>query len=104
MKQFLKFTLATITGIFITSLLCILILLGILGAIASSSETKTVLKPNSIYELELEGTLVDRSEDDPFSGAIAEALGQQVEKTIGLDDVLSNIKKAKNDDNSYNFV
>lgn len=99
MKQFLKFTLATITGIFITSLLSILILLGILGAIASSSETKTILKPNSIYELELEGTLVDRSEDDPFSGAIAEALGQQVEQTIGLDDVLSNIDKAKNDAN-----
>ncbi len=99
MKQFLKFTLATIVGIFITSLLSVLIFLGVLGAIASSTETKTVLKPNSIYELSLDGTLVDRSEDDAISTAIAEALGQNVEKTIGLDDILANIEKAKNDDN-----
>src|SRR5665647_399802 len=99
MKQFLKFTLATIVGIIIASLLWILIMFGIVGAIAGSSETTTVLKPNSVYEIDLEGTLVDRSQDDPFSAAFAEAMGQSVQKSIGLDDVLANIEKAKNDDN-----
>ncbi|HEY5508187.1 MAG TPA: signal peptide peptidase SppA [Paludibacter sp.] len=99
MKQFLKFTLATIVGIFIASLLCILIVFGIIGAISSSSETKTELKPNSIYEIDLKGKLIDRSEDDPFSAAIADAMGKDVETTIGLDDVLANIEKAKNDEN-----
>ncbi|MDD5183841.1 MAG: signal peptide peptidase SppA [Paludibacter sp.] len=99
MKQFLKFTLATIVGIIIASLLGILIMFGIIGAIAGSSETTTVLKPNSVYEIDLEGTLVDRSQDDPFSSAFAEAMGQTAQKTIGLDDVLANIEKAKNDDN-----
>ncbi|MDD3322204.1 MAG: signal peptide peptidase SppA [Paludibacter sp.] len=97
MKQFLKFTLATIVGIFIASLLSLLIFFGIIGAIAGSSESVTELKDNSIYELKLDGTLVDRSEDDPFSAAFAEAMGQPSETSIGLDDVLANIKKAKND-------
>jgi protease IV len=99
MKQFFKFTLATIVGIFITSLLGILIFFGIIGAIAGSSEKVTTVKENSVYELKLEGTLVDRSKDDPFSSAIAEATGQTAEASIGLDDVLSNIEKAKKNPN-----
>jgi protease IV len=99
MKQFLKFTLATIVGIIITSLLGFLIFFGIVGAIAGSSEKVTQLKPNSVYELDLEGKLVDRSEDNPFSAAFAEAMGQTRETSIGLDDVLANIEKAKKDDN-----
>jgi protease-4 len=99
MKQFLKFTLASILGVFIASMLCLIILFGIIGAIAGASDSATVLKANSVYELKLEGTLVDRSEDDPFSGVLAQAMGQSTNITIGLDDVLSNIEKAKNDAN-----
>lgn len=99
MKQFLKFTLATIVGIIITTFLGVLILFGVIGAIAGASETVTTLKPNSVYQLDLEGILVDRSEEDPFSAAFAEAMGQTAVKSIGLDDVLANIEKAKNDDN-----
>ncbi|MDR3651738.1 MAG: signal peptide peptidase SppA [Paludibacter sp.] len=99
MKQFLKFTLATIVGVIITTLLGLLIFFGIIGAVASSSDSTTVLKPNSVYELTLEGTLVDRSEDDPFSGAFGKFFGKADENSIGLDDVLANIEKAKNDDN-----
>lgn len=97
MKHFLKFTLATITGIVITTIVGTIILFGILGAIASSSEAPVKIKSASVYELELKGQLVDRSEDDPFSSAIASAFGQEAVQMIGLDDVLMNIKKAKND-------
>jgi protease IV len=99
MKQFLKFTLATIVGIFITSLLGLLLFFLVVGAIAGSGEKVTVLKPNSIYELNLEGKLVDRSEDDPFSAAIGEAMGKQADAKIGLDDMLANIEKARKDEN-----
>ena len=99
MKQFLKFTLATIVGIFIASLLSILIFFGIVGAIASSSDKTPTVKPHSIYEIELTGTLIDRSEDDQFAMALADAMGQKTDKSIGLDDVLANIKKAKEDSN-----
>ena len=99
MKQFLKFTLATIVGIIVTSLLGMLIMFGVIGAVAGSSDSATVLEPNSVYELDLTGNLIDRSKDDPFSAAFAEAMGNTAEKTIGLDDVLANIDKAKKDAN-----
>jgi protease IV len=99
MKQFLKFTLATIVGVIITTLLGMLILFGVIGAIAGSKESVTELKPNSVYEIKLEGNLIDRSEDDPFSAAFAQAMGKTAEKSMGLDDLLANIKKAKNDAN-----
>ena len=99
MKQFLKFTLATIVGVIITTLLGILILFGVIGAIAGSKESVTTLKPNSVYEIKLEGNLIDRSEDDPFSAAFAQAMGKTAEKSMGLDDLLANIEKAKNDAN-----
>jgi protease-4 len=99
MKQFFKFTLATIVGIILASLLGILIMFGVIGAVAGSSDTATVLEPNTVYELDLSGNLIDRSKDDPFSAAFAEAMGNTAEKTIGLDDVLANIDKAKKDAN-----
>jgi protease-4 len=97
MQNFLKLTLATITGIVITSIVGILLMFGILGAITSSSTAPVKITSPSIYVLELKGQLVDRSEDDPFSGIFASAFGQDVLSPIGLDDVLLNIKKAKND-------
>jgi protease-4 len=38
MKQFLKYTLATVVGIIITSVLMTLLFFGILGAVAGSAE------------------------------------------------------------------
>jgi len=99
MKQFLKFTLATIVGIIVTSILFVLISFAIVGAVAGASDSATVLKPNSVYELNLEGTLIDRSQDDPLTGAFASAMGKTSDNSMGLDDVLSNISKAKKDDN-----
>ena len=99
MKQFLKFTLATIVGIIITSIIGMLLMFGIIGAIASSSDKAVKVQPNSVYELELNGQLVERSQDDPFSEIFSTAFGQDAAKTIGLDDVLANIRKAKTNEN-----
>ncbi len=97
MKHFWKYTLATITGVVIISVVGFFIMMGIFGAIASSSEAPVKIKEPSVYELELKGQLVDRSEDDPFTAAFASAMGQDAVQMIGLDDVLANIQKAKND-------
>jgi protease-4 len=99
MKQFFKFTLATIVGFIIASFLGMILFFGIIGALASSGDKVTEVKTNSVYELELKGNLVDRSQDDPFSAAFAEALGQSATQSIGLDDVLQNIDKAKHNPN-----
>ncbi len=95
MKQFFKYTLATIVGIIITSIIGFILLFGILGAVATSGDSAVKLKPNSVYQLDLSGQLVDRYEDDPFSGMLAEITGQTDMGSIGLDDILDNIEKAK---------
>ena len=99
MKQFFKFTLATIVGFILASFLSVILFFIVVGALASSSDKPTEVKSNSVYELELKGNLVDRSQDDPFSAALAEAFGQPGTSVIGLDDVLQNIERAKNNPN-----
>jgi len=99
MKQFFKFTLATIVGFILASFLSVILFFIVVGALASSSDKPTEVKSNTVYELELKGSLVDRSQDDPFSAALAEAFGQPDASVIGLDDVLQNIEIAKNNPN-----
>lgn len=96
MKQFLKYTLATIVGIMIVSLISSFMFFMIIGALLSSSESVTSLKPNSVYQLDVRGTLVERSKDDPFAMLLS---GRYTDTSIGLDDILSNINKAKNNPN-----
>lgn len=99
MKQFFKIMFASALGVIIASVLGIVILFGILGAIASSSEKSTDLQPNSVYEIKLKGVLVDRSVEDPLSGLLSELTGGQQMEEIGLDDILNNIERAKNNPN-----
>ena len=98
MKHFFKYVLATITGVFILWLLGIILFFSIVGALSKSEKSSVALKPESVYQLDLKGTLVDRAEENPFE-LMATAFGQPENPVLGLDDVLANIDKAKNDDN-----
>jgi protease-4 len=95
MRNFIKLTFATILGIFISVTLGILILFGVIGAIINASQSDPTLQSNSVYQIELNGVLVERSEDNPFSSLLGEATGMKEESVLGLDDVLRNIEKAK---------
>lgn len=101
MKQFLKYTLATFVGLMLFSFIGIFLLFGIMGSLVamSTSTPPTTLKANSVYVIELEGALMERSEDDAFMNALYQAANQPANKTMGLDDLLENIDKAKKDDN-----
>lgn len=96
MKEFLKYTLATIVGIFLAGI--VFTILGIISmvGIVASSDTETKVKENSIFELRLDGSIAERSQaEDPFS----KLLGSSTSTSYGLDDILSSIKKAKSNDN-----
>ena len=97
MKQFLKTTLAVILGVIIASFISTLLFIGIIAAIIGSGEGVTVLRPNTVYQLDLRGTLVERAKDNPFEALTARLTGGG--QTIGLDEILANIQKAKNNDN-----
>ncbi len=100
MKEFLKYTFATVCGLLIFSGITSLLGLMLLGAMVALSEPTTqAIKPNSVYVIDLKGTLVERAEDNEMEAAMAELTGQEVVTTVGLNDLLSNIEKAKNDTN-----
>ena len=59
MKDFFKFTLATITGIILTSIVMFVISIIVVFSMLSSTETETVVKKNSIMMLDLNGNIIN---------------------------------------------
>ena len=93
MKDFLKFTLATVTGIILSSIVLFIIGMVTLFGIMAASDTETIVKKNSVMILDLNGTLVERTQEDSLG--ILSQLFNDDSNTYGLDDILSSIKKAK---------
>ena len=90
MKDFLKVTLATVTGIVISSVVLFFISILVVFSMVSSSESETQVRKNSVMMLDLNGTLAERSQENPL-----DLIMKDDYKTYGLDDILSSIKKAK---------
>ena len=84
---------------FAVYLICSAILGWIMGDMFSSPAV--TLNDKSVYRLQLKGTLVEQGQkDNPFAALLGSvpysSYAQQ--ETLGLDDILSNIRLAKNDD------
>ena len=79
--------------------ICSAILGWIMGDMFSSSTV--TLQDKSVYRLQLKGTLVEQAQEaNPFAnlmGSVPYGSYAQ-EETVGLDEILSNIRLAKNDD------
>ena len=90
MKDFLKFTLATVTGIIVSSVVLFFISILVVFSMVSSSESETQVRKNSVMMLDLNGTLAERSQENPL-----DLIMKDDYKTYGLDEILSSIKKAK---------
>ncbi len=96
MKDFFKYTLATIVGIVILSVIAgILFMISIAGLVASGSAS-TKAEKNSVFVLKMDGVVSERAED---GGPLNAILGQADMESLGLDDIISAIRKAKDDDN-----
>lgn len=93
MKDFMKYTFATVVGIFITFILMFLLsMISIAGMVASESATKSI-DDNSVLVLNLSGTMTERSESDFMA-----VIGGNVE-SFGLDKLMLAVRKAaKNDE------
>jgi protease-4 len=94
MKDFLKYTLATLTGIFLSTLLFLFIIIMIIAA--SSSDKPVEVKSNTILYMKLNDRIVERTVDNPFNYV---SIGLPAVREMGLNDILDNIRKAKKDDN-----
>jgi protease IV len=93
MKSFLKYVLATFTGLIITMLLVLLIFIGIVAHF-SNKEKAVKIEPHTILLLKLDQPIVDRKPSTPYNLKIFAN-----SQNIGLNEVLDNVKKAKEDPN-----
>ena len=94
MKDFLKYTLATIVGLIACVIVIFVISVVSIVGIAASSETATVVNDSSIFKLELKGTVSERLAENPFASFMSEE-----QTALGLEDILASIQKAA--DNAY---
>lgn len=96
MKEFFKYTLATITGIVFLTIIGFVFLMILIGALVSSTEKQVVVENQSMLVVNLDNMVVDRAPNDPFSDLNIPGLG--LVKRIGMDQILGSIEKARHDD------
>lgn len=96
MKNFLKYTLATVTGIIISFILFFLIMLASLSALVATDGKPASLSDNSILVLKAGVPIPDRGNPSPFNGL--DLINMTVTPAPGLNEILLNIKKASSDE------
>ncbi len=79
-----------------------LLLCGIIGASMGSmfSSPETKLEDQTVYRLQMKGQVVEQAaEENPFEVVLADMPGMsgRMQETVGLDDLISNIRLAKTD-------
>jgi protease-4 len=94
MKQFFKFVFASIIGIILA--FALIVFIGI-GLVATLGQDKTItVEPNSVLHVSFKYPIKERTAKNPLMNL--GLLGLEENKELGLNDILANIKKAKEDD------
>ncbi|MFM6954118.1 MAG: signal peptide peptidase SppA [Sphingobacteriaceae bacterium] len=98
MKEFFKFVFASMVGVllsvFVMFVLGILLIIGIITS--ASNESKVTIQDNTVLHLNLDYPLSERTSKNPFQNL--NFGGFEANNNLGLNDILANIKEAKNDD------
>ena len=96
MKQFFKMTFATICGIAIfLAITGLFFVISLVGMVASDTAS-TKVKDNSVFVISMNGMVNERSEEGNPLGIL---LGQADMSEMGLDDLITAIRKAKENEN-----
>jgi protease-4 len=95
MKQFFKFVFATMVGIILTSVILLVIIIGIV--VAARGDKHVDIDSNSILRIAFKSEIPERTPYNPLSGL--SFLGLDGDKNLGLNDILASVKKAKTDSN-----
>jgi len=95
MKDFFKYVLATVVGIIVAGV--VIMFLGVLTifGLASSSDKDVNIEDNSVLMLEMNGTITERAPESSPLAFLSQLNPMGSEESMGLDDILSAIKKAK---------
>src|SRR6187431_1008960 len=97
MKQFFKFMFASMAGFFLSMIVLFFLFIGIVSAMMMSlkDDGSVTVSDNSILEIKFEHPIKERTSNNPFENF--NFGGISAEKTLGLDDILKSISKAKKD-------
>lgn len=90
MRQFIKYTIATILGCTI-SIICVIVLASVIitGIVVAGTSSTTEVKDNSVLYVNLSGDIVEHTTENPFKSIMGSGGMQQ-----GLDDIVGAIDKA----------
>ncbi|MDR1667838.1 MAG: signal peptide peptidase SppA [Bacteroidales bacterium] len=95
MLKFLKYLLASFIGCFFALFLLFLIMAGMMGAVSSLSDMVTV-EEKSVLKINLNAEIAERTRETPFP--LLDYMNPNMQQTLGLNAILSAIKKAETDD------
>ena len=93
MKDFLKYVLATIVGLFVMGMLAFVFFLGILGSVMSSKNVEVPVENHSILRISLKGEIAEQVQENP----LAMLTGNPLTNSQSLIDLCIAIKDAATD-------
>ena len=98
MKAFLKYVLATVTGILISSFILLIVIIALIVSAVNdvSSSKQAEVSGNSVLYVSLNHVITERTESNPLEDLSIPGYGSS--KSLGLDDILKRIRAAENDD------
>ncbi len=67
MKNFIKYTIASLLGTLLTFLVILFIFIGIVAVVSAGDEKEVVVKDNSVLKLKLGKSLIDRQPINPLA-------------------------------------
>lgn len=98
MKEFFKNIAATVFGNFLTiGLLFAFMIISIIGMAISAGSSETTIQDNSVLVIKLDGNITEKGSGDPFANLLGRINGAG--RSIGLNEILEAIDKAKDNDN-----
>ncbi len=98
MKQFFKFMFASMLGFFLTFVIILFLMIGVIASIATfSSKDDAPVQSGSVLRLSLSSELSDREGQNPFEAF--DFMSMSFRRSTGLNELLDNIEKAKEDEN-----
>lgn len=97
MRQFFKFTFASMLGFLLAGLFLFFILAGIVAGIASSGQQEVQVSANSILHLDFKAPILDRAPQDPFANFDPVSFSNP--QSLGVNDYRELLAAAAEDDN-----
>lgn len=97
MRQFFKFTFASMLGFLLAGIVIVLLFTALIAGISSSTEKEITVEANSILHLDFSQAIVDRTSNNPFENI--DFLTFETNNAQSAGDYLKAIRAAATDDN-----